>query len=64
MKDWLDQKLSPCNVNECIVMTNREFLAFAFGLETFYYKVVFKTDVNIDKEEFCEEQKFEIWLRI
>ena len=53
--DWLDNKLSPCNVNECIIMTNRKFLTYAFS-ENFQYEAKFKLDETIDPEDFCAKQ--------
>ena len=58
-----DDKLSPCKVNECVIMTNREFLAFAFGSDYVIYDAIFEIDVNIDPKEFCAKQKFSIKLQ-
>ena len=59
MKDMRYKQLSTCYVNECVILTNREFLKFAFS-ENYQYKVAFNNVTN--QQEFCEKQKFEINL--
>ena len=63
MIGYLDKNLSHCSVNECVIMTNRELFAFAFGKDNFYYDVQFEIDENIDPKEFCAKQMFIISLQ-
>ena len=49
MIDNFYQKLSTCKLNECVTMTNRIFLAYAFSSK-FDYEVAFKIDVDIDPQ--------------
>ena len=50
--DISDQKLNKCKLNQCVIMTNREFLAYAFSSK-FKYEVAFYIDMNIEPQEFC-----------
>ena len=63
MIGYNDNNLTHCSVNECVIMTNRELLAFAFGKDNFYYDVQFEIDENIDPKEFCAKQMFIIQLQ-
>ena len=57
MIDYDNKKLSTCKVNECVIMTNRDILAFSFSSK-FYYAVSFAIDVTQDPKEFCANQSF------
>ena len=61
MIDASKEKLSPCNHTECVTMTNREFLAYAFS-ENFTYEVVFEKKVDEDPQDICDKQDFKISL--
>lgn len=59
MKDWLNDELSPCTLNECYIMTNREFLKYAF-FSGIMYVVKFKLDDGIAPDTFCSLQQLQI----
>ena len=56
-----DNKMSPCKTNECVIMTKREFLAYALS-ERFVYYVTFEREGVANATELCEKQSLNIYL--
>ena len=48
---------SKCSHTECVTMTNRQFLAYAFS-SNFTYEVVFEKQIDEPPEDICDEQRF------
>jgi hypothetical protein len=53
MIDSSIEKLSACNHTECVTMTNRQFLAYAFS-SNFTYEVIFEKKVEEDPQDICD----------
>jgi len=52
---------SKCSLTECVTMTNRQFLAYAFS-SNFMYEVVFEKKIDEPPEDICDEQRFLITI--
>jgi len=61
MMNKLDQKMNTCKATECVSMTKREFLAYAFNSK-FKYTMIFAMPEGENPKQFCEKQKMQIYL--
>ncbi len=52
MKSIKSEEISTCNANECMIMTKREFLAYAFSSKFTYYVYFDALEVE-NAKEFC-----------
>ena len=55
MMNQKDQKMDPCNASECVSITKKEFLAYAFDSKC-QYIMIFDILEGEDPKEFCEKQ--------